>query len=180
MRRTTESSCRRNFFASQPVTRCRLPSRLSRLAMLICGLAFLPAPGLAQDDILAVIEERIATIVESAEPSVVSLARVPRPALTRNLQPIGERADPDDPSNPEFIPYDFGSGVLIQTDSPAHPVAILTNYHVVKGGPVYGNETGKYDVNIFGWLNDRTKFLASILAADPHSDLAVLACCWNR
>ena len=133
-------------------------------------------PARGQTDVLAAIENRITSIVKTAEPSVVSIARVPRPALSSALRPLRPiDANPDDPANPEFIPHDFGSGILISTANSAHPQVILTNYHVVKGGPVYGNESGDFKVNVFVWLNNRRKFLASILAADPHSDLAVLS-----
>jgi serine protease Do len=52
---------------------------------------------------------------------------------------------------------------------------ILTNYHVVKGGPVFGQpQPEDAEVRLYVRFADRSGCDAQIFAADPRSDLAVL------
>ena len=127
-----------------------------------------------------VLEKTLVKVIAEAEKSVVSIARI------RNDHPVrgGRRrpgnffgrpeAELDDPTSPDFIPNDFGSGVIFAPDAEADGPVILTNYHVVKGGPVAGKPDAKSDSRLYVRLHNRRGFYASIVAADPRSDLAVL------
>ncbi len=129
------------------------------------------------------LEKSLIDAIEKAEPAIVSIARirvnktVGRPD---NFNPLGidlrqQQIQPDrsDPNTPEFVPDGFGTGVVIgPVGKQASPV-ILTNYHVVKGGPPV--EKPPRDYHLFVRFADRSGYYAEILAADPRSDLAILA-----
>jgi len=117
--------------------------------------------------LVAAIEESLASAIARCEPSVVSIARVRRPVEGQAFAPDGG----DDafarafsgiaaprPDDPNFIPNEFGTGVVIDTDG-----LILTCYHVIRE-----------DCDHFVTLQDRRVYPARIVAADPRSDLAVL------
>ena len=152
--------------------------------LLICGAPRVQsqeADGLAA---VAAIEQTLVEAIARAEQSVVSIARIKRLAPhvgfeARVLRGLGRsELDLDDPSNPDFIPTDFGSGVVIAVDPPAsnqHRAFILTNYHVVKGGTRTvpdENRPDEYQIWVRG--SNRRGAPASIYAADPRSDLAVI------
>ena len=138
------------------------------------------ADGLAA---VAAIEQALVEAIARAEQSVVSIARIKRTAPQAGLNdlpgpfkiPRGE-FDQDDPSNPDFIPTDFGSGVVIGVDqAPQRRTYILTNYHVVKGGTRHLQDEARTDeFQIHVKASNRRGFAAAIYAADPRSDLAVL------
>ncbi|MBM4076846.1 MAG: hypothetical protein FJ267_14555, partial [Planctomycetes bacterium] len=127
------------------------------------------------------------------EPSVVSIARIkpPPPSVLRRNERFGpfgpglergrreaERNVQENPEHPEYVPNDFGVGILIATGS-LNERFVLTNYHVVRGGPIAGdgslvsNEKLKSDSVLTLKFSDRRSCPASIIAADPRSDLAV-------
>ncbi|HEY2253937.1 MAG TPA: trypsin-like peptidase domain-containing protein [Planctomycetaceae bacterium] len=116
------------------------------------------------------IQDAFIKAIETAEKSVVSISRDKRQALmhadNRNLF-RGERSR--DPADPNWVPNEFGAGVIIDKAG-----LILTNYHLVRGGPVEGKPDQKSDQTLFVRLADRRGFEARIFAADPRSDLAVL------
>jgi len=141
----------------------------------------------------AAIESTLINAISKAESSVVSIARVkPIPTARRNhingafenRNPFdGLRSDdnPDDPTRPNFIPTDFGSGVIIGVDGfnsgGANPPRgyILTNYHVVKGGErTVPDEAHPAEFQLFVKFANRRGAWATIYAADPRSDLAVI------
>jgi serine protease Do len=111
------------------------------------------------------IEQALQSAIEAAEKSVVAIARV-------RIEPAGEESpsrqlitppalagrEPH-PTDPEFEPNEYGSGVVIDAKG-----LILTNYHVL-GNP----QNSKYYV----WIQ-RRPFPATLFAADPWYDLAVL------
>ncbi|MDB5339821.1 MAG: Serine protease [Planctomycetaceae bacterium] len=160
---------------------------------LVGALVFASAPpymyaqeasGLAA---VAAIEQTLVEAIARSEQSVVSIARIKRQAPHIGFEDPFPRAvrgglrsefDADDPSNPDFIPTDFGSGVVIHVDPPAsnlHRAFILTNYHVVKGGTRTvpdENRPDEYQIWVRG--SNRRGAAASIYAADPRSDLAVI------
>ena len=127
-----------------------------------------------------VLEKTLVDAIAKAEKSVVSIARV-----SRTRRAVRERRRPrnffqpglpetDDPASPDFIPNDFGSGIVVAPDEKTGERVILTNYHVVKGGPVDKKANDKSESKLYVRLHNRRGFYASIIAADPRSDLAVL------
>jgi S1-C subfamily serine protease len=116
----------------------------------------------------AALEKTLVDVIARAEKSVVAIARVRR-------EPSGEtfrmelRPDPFDrrpilssvpqPTDPDFIPNEYGAGVAVDRRG-----LILTAYHVL-------GEDSDYYVT----TSERKVYKASIKAADPRSDLAVLS-----
>ena len=130
------------------------------------------------DDLALALENALTKVIEQAEPSVVSIAKVrPAPSEFSSVE-IGpfERLGqpPSDPENPDFQPNSFGAGVIIGGPR-ANERIVLTNYHVVQGGPVFPAHEAKDGTKLFVRFTDRRGCLASIIAADPRSDLAALA-----
>jgi S1-C subfamily serine protease len=153
---------------------------IARLALLAVLILNSDALAVAQDPAIA-LESTLVKLIEQSEPAVVSIARIRPPAIDPRsivIKPLERvpfaptEAPPADPEDPNFQPNAFGAGVLIAGSRPGEKV-VLTNYHVVKGGPVYSaqNEHGS---KLFVRFSDRRSCFASILAADPRSDMAVL------
>ena len=157
--------------------------RLGTGILLACSWA---AAGLAQSPlaadsvtVLASVEEQLVKVIGSAESSVVALGILKREAAAP-LRVDGFGLDvlprPTDEHSPEFLPNEFGSGVLITAGNADEPTAerlVLTMYHLVRGGPVVGKEALP-DRQLRVRLPGRQICSAKILAADPRSDLAVL------
>ncbi len=124
--------------------------------------------GISGANLLAAIEAARAQIIAENERSVVAIARVRKNrtgeliGLEPRPDPFGRRpvaaADPK-PTDPDFIPNEYGTGVVVGRRG-----LILTAYHVL-------GEDSEYYVT----THDRKVFQARIKAADPRSDLAVLA-----
>jgi len=116
----------------------------------------------------AAMEERLVEVIARAERSVVAIARVRREApgelLSIELRPdpFGRRtalvAQPQ-PTDPDFIPNQYATGVVVDRAG-----LILTTFHVLEP------ESDYYVTTI-----DRKVYRASVRAADPRSDMAVLA-----
>lgn len=152
---------------------------------LCCGaLAWLLASGsalLAFDvgtDPISALEEAFTKTIELGEPSVVSIIRDKNAAQPRSdlddIDGFGIRRprtgfDVPRVLSPDYIPTDFGTGVIIHEEG-----LILTCYHVVKGGPIVDRSTAAADSVLLVRLADRRTAFASIVAADPRSDLAVI------
>lgn len=122
--------------------------------------------------VAAALEQAFVKVIEQGEPSVVSIARDKvRPRTVDDFEDRGLRRPREDRSiaNPNYVPNEFGAGVVIRGDG-----LILTNYHVVRGGPAAGNKKTPPDQELYVRLADRRGFSAQIYAADPRSDLAVL------
>jgi len=118
----------------------------------------------------AAIQEAFIKAIETAEKSVVSITRDKRQAFHQdNRIPIFGRNPGADPADPNWVPNEFGAGLVIDKAG-----LILTNYHLVRGGPVEGKPDQKADQTLYVRLADRRGFDARIFAADPRSDLAVL------
>jgi len=141
----------------------------------------------AQDDGLATaraLENTFVGVIERTQKSVVAIARLKkverfhlRPALDPFRREFRQgRQSPllDDPDNPDFVPVDFGAGVIIAPEDRPHERYILTNYHVVKGGPATNLPVGEQNVALFARFADHHSGSVAIKAADPRSDLAVL------
>jgi len=167
---------------------CRQPTRRS-LRTLVCvglvaGLASVAPASVARgDDPAVLLENSLIKAIELAEPSVVSIARIRMPASEPRNIAIGplERFGPmphsegasSDPENPDFQPNNFGAGVIIAGPRAAARI-VLTNYHVVQGGPVFPANSTKDGSKLFVRFSDRRGCYASIMAADPRSDMATL------
>lgn len=130
-----------------------------------------PSTGPAAADIVASIEATMADAIARAEPSVVAIHRDKTPGSQETLavrgrkpSPLfrdGNRADVPifRPPGEDFLSFDFGSGVVIGDKG-----EILTAFHVVRGA-------ARLKVRAAGGQ----AFDAEIIAADPRSDLAVIA-----
>lgn len=112
------------------------------------------------------MESLLVEAIAKAEKSVVAVARLRKP--TSDASPAadlleglgGEGADLfSDPTRPDFVPHDFGSGVVIDSRG-----LILTTYHVVGDIPA-----SRYLV----WIGKKP-YPATVTAADPWLDLAIL------
>ncbi len=130
--------------------------------------------------VVMALEKSLMETIEKTETSVVSIARIrvqSKKQKINNANPFGLNLRRDlqekskNPESPDFIPNDFGSGVIIA--SLGSPL-ILTNYHVVKGGPVAGQSSIANKYRLYVRFANRRGYYASIFAADPRSDLAVL------
>jgi serine protease Do len=126
------------------------------------------------------LENAFVKVIEQAETSVVSIARIKleSPMLLdhKPLNPFGldfrNTLESSQPSSPDFIPNDFGAGIIIAPHQDQTERFILTNYHVVRGGPPVGQKPSEY--RIYVRFANRRGYYAKILAADPRGDLAVL------
>jgi serine protease Do len=116
----------------------------------------------------AAIEKVLVDVIARSEKSVVAIARVrkERPGETFQLEtrpdPFGRRPAPlasPQPGDPDFIPNEYGTGVVVDRRG-----LVLTAYHVL------GEDSDYYVTTA-----DRRVYKASVKAADPRSDLAVLA-----
>ncbi len=138
-----------------------------------------PAPaaasGLSPRDVVAALESVMGDAIARAEGSVVAIAREKsdddetlavrgrEPALNgvgagdRRFGPAGGLVIAD-AFNADVVSFDYGSGVVVGETQ------ILTAYHVVRGAKAL-------HVRAAG----RQAFDAEIIAADPRSDLAVIA-----
>jgi serine protease Do len=128
--------------------------------------------------VLASVEDQLVKVIGSAESSVVALGILKRDPAPVRVDGFGLEipARPADELNPEFIPNEFGSGVLVTAGNSLEPNAerlVLTAYHLVRGGPVVGKDAPT-DRVLRVRLPGRQICEAKILAADPRSDLAVL------
>jgi serine protease Do len=144
-------------------------------------------PGSLQ--VLTALEDVLVDVIARAERSVVSIARVKKPEpgdelgaqFTPNFfREANEPSSPEDnPTNPDFIPNEFGTGVVIDAAG-----LILTNFHVLIS-PAEMAELRDANEDFNNVLRERFSYyvttidrrpfeVTQIVAADPRSDLAVL------
>ncbi|HEX3656373.1 MAG TPA: trypsin-like peptidase domain-containing protein [Pirellulales bacterium] len=116
---------------------------------------------------VAALEQAMVSAIETAQRSVVSIARVSlrgdeagRDRHADVFQPFNQPviSPPHDPTDPDFVPNEFATGVVVDRTG-----LILTNYHVVDP------DSAHYVTTV-----DRKVFQTKIKAADPRSDLAIL------
>jgi serine protease Do len=101
------------------------------------------------------LENLLVDAIAKAEQSVVAVARI------RGAGDVpGDEVRPLEETQPDFVPDDFGSGVVIDAKG-----LILTNYHVL--GKIPGS-------TYYVWVQ-RKPYKAKVKAADPWLDLAVLS-----
>ncbi len=154
-------------------------STLLPIAVALLAWADPPAspPVLSPQDVVAALETAMGDAIAKAEGSVVAISREKsendETLAIRGRDPgvnpeAGRRLDfglaPGminnfDPFGDETLSFDYGSGVVIGDRG-----EILTAFHVVRGARTL-------IVRAVG----RQKFYAEVLAADPRSDLAVIA-----
>lgn len=136
----------------------------------LCGLAAEKAQGQEPSglEVAEAMQEVLVQAIAAAEKSVVAIARVrkqgpgdgfvfefrPDPFGRRTVPPVGPK-----PTDPEFIPSEFATGVVVDRRG-----LILTAYHVL------GEDSDYYVTTQRG-----KRYPAWVKAADPRSDLAVLA-----
>lgn len=127
-----------------------------------------PAAELTGLEAAVAIEEALVEAIARAEKSVVAIARVRRERPGDVIQfefrpdPFGRRAGvlgAREPTDPDFIPNEYAAGVVVDRAG-----LILTAYHVL------GDQSDYYVTTAA-----RRVYRATIKAADPRSDLAVLA-----
>lgn len=155
-----------------PFLTWRFPTAWSLIAVVLTTL--FPISGYGQEGaaILAALEDGFTKIIENAEPSVVSIARI-RQSPPHRLDDSGEFGPPQSEVEETFIPSEFGAGVIFEPPDQPGKRFILTMYHVVKGGHIAGQGRSSTD-DLLIHTHDRRKAKVEILAADPRSDLAVL------
>ncbi len=100
-------------------------------------------------------EDAVVAAIARAEASVVAIVRVRVDDLAKRSRVSGS----DDPTDPDFFPQEYASGVVIDSAG-----LILTNQHVL-GDP----RRSKY----FVWRKGRV-YAARVKAEDPWLDLALL------
>jgi serine protease Do len=139
---------------------------LAALAFLLSSTGFTRADEPTGLQVAAALEQAVTQAISDCEKSVVSIARVSsdRQQATRDRRmgmfALGGTIDPD-PTDPDFVPEEFATGVIIDAAG-----AILTNYHFAH------YERDFYYVTTV----DRKVFMAEFkpIAGDARSDLAVL------
>ena len=163
------------------VRRCGCAS-FSFLILSTIVLSTKPAVAQSSADIFAAIENSVTEAVEKAERSVVAIARIPiapeplERQRARNQFGIHPDLGANDPLAPGYIPKNPGTGILMASPDNPRLRLILTNYHVVKGGQPFRNDGIIRSESRIAVRFSRTQAAwATIYAADPRSDLAVLA-----
>jgi len=83
------------------------------------------------------LERVFVDVIHRVEPSVVSVARIrPSPNISQ-FNPfeieLKGHSDFDKPDSPDFVPNEFGTGIVVAPVRGSDERFILTNYHVVRG-----------------------------------------------
>lgn len=149
---------------------CRMRT-LPILTALVVGLV--PHVGFAQSDGLTAavaLEQTLTQVIEQAEPSVVSIARL-RPAPSETTGFAGERGNAG--TGQDVVPNQFSAGVLMIAPGQTERF-VLTAYHSVRGGVASGKRPAADSSRLEVRLSSRHACTATIYAADPRSDLALL------
>lgn len=126
-------------------------------------------------EIVSSIETVVADAIERAEPSVVAIARTktetnpdhetlavrgrPRAAVTSKPNDANDVIGRQLVQSADYVSFDYGSGVVIGDHG-----QILTAFHVVRGASF-----------LLVRAAGEQQFEAEVIAADPRSDLAVIA-----
>lgn len=148
--------------------RTRNPCMFVGVLAAVAAASSLQAQEPSGGQVVAALEQSLTTAIAAAEGSVVAIARVEHESR-EDVAAIELRADPfgrlqlplgqPKPGDPDFIPSEYGAGVVIDRQG-----LILTHYHVL------GEQS-----EIYVTTAARKTYPARIKAADPRSDLAVLA-----
>ncbi len=141
------------------------------IALAVFAMADPPAPAPSAFDVVSAVETAVADAIANAEASVVAISRDKSenevtqairgksPVRDPNLDRRFARFNGIDVFDAEPMSFDYGSGVVVGNNG-----EILTAYHVVRGARVLR-------VRAVG----QPSFDAEIIAADPRTDLAVIA-----
>ncbi|MCX7394385.1 MAG: trypsin-like peptidase domain-containing protein [Planctomycetales bacterium] len=152
--------------------RCRL-FQLAVILVILCR----QGSSVQAQNLAAALEETIVKLIERVEPAVVSIARVRLNPNALDAEPIHRNQrlalPPTDVEHADFQPNDFGAGILIASNDGRERL-VLTNYHVVRGGPVAPAFFHTDGSILTLRLANRRLCRATIIAADPRSDLAIL------
>ncbi|HET6426215.1 MAG TPA: trypsin-like peptidase domain-containing protein, partial [Planctomycetaceae bacterium] len=132
--------------------------------------------GAAQSDGLSAVaelEQTLTQVIEQSEPSVVSIARwKPNPVeLPEELLRQPERLANQHPH--DLIPNQFAAGIVLMAPGQEERF-VLTTYHSVRGGVITGTKPAADSSRLEVRFSSRHACSATIWAADPRSDLAVL------
>ncbi len=139
-----------------------------------------PSPANSAIDVVSALETTLVDAIARVEPSVVAIAR-DKNGKTEDTTAVRGKYEPPqrvaqepqvgfrgfnnfngfEPEFPDYIASDYGSGVVIGDKG-----EILTTFSVVKGA-------SRLLVRAMGGID----FDAEVIAADPRSDLAVIAPC---
>ena len=133
------------------------------LALTLCADAQEPSAA----TLVASLESALVDAIDKASPSVVAISQVRKrsPGESLNFEIRGGTFGPvlphrlPRPEEPEFIPTEYATGVVLDRRG-----LILTAYHVLQP-----------DSEFFVTTHNHKRYPAWIKAADPRSDLAVLA-----
>jgi serine protease Do len=150
------------------------PPPLASIGLAIISLwsAAAPAPAQEPSGLQAAIalEQVLTKAIETSEKSVVSIARFHREELGINefrpeimVRPglLPMEVPTQDPTNPDFVPNDFATGVIVAREDRIGYV--VTNRHAIEGpGKIWITTTAKRPMP------------AEIVAEDLRYDLAVL------
>jgi S1-C subfamily serine protease len=150
-----------------------MPSFLPLVLLFLCVDPPAEPPQLSAEQVVAAVETVLADAIAQAEESVVAIARVKSEndetlaIRGRNsgrnpvLEPpqLGFPRTNADPFSGDVMSFDYASGVVVGEKG-----EILTAFHAVRGA-------ASLHVRAMG----RQAFYAEITAADPRSDLAVIA-----
>jgi serine protease Do len=146
---------------------------LATIAWLLGG-ARLPAQEISGLEVAGRVERAVTDAIARAEPSVVAVARVRKPARRAAAEggrlPLGSGDRRGllelEPTSPDFIPNEFASGVVLDRAG-----FIVTNFHVL-GDP--------RENDYYVWVRRRpyqvldVEVPEQVMAGDPWTDLAVL------
>ena len=149
----------------------------SSVTILAALVPFLigPSPVLAQDAPVPAgalaLERSLVQVARRVEDSVVAIARyqVASTPPSPNPSDVPPTVDPD---HPDFIPNEYGTGIVVSDPGDTTRRLILTCFHVVTGPPVAAGQNPTHKLHVR--FSNRRGCPAMILAADPRSDLAIL------
>jgi serine protease Do len=146
------------------------PTMVSRSVLYRCPLLgillFCASQGRAAEPDAAqaamALQDLFVKAVAIGETSVVAITRVRKdlqePAVALRF-PFGAARQSIDPSSPDFVPSDFGAGVIVDETG-----LILTTLHVL----------GDVDTSTYYVWHQKRPFFATVAATAPWYDLAVL------
>ena len=149
------------------------------LTIILCFL-IVPSPAMAQEPAVA-LEDSVIKVVEEWESSVVSIARfkpAPFEAVAEEHKPFPLPRGLRESREVDLLPNDFGAGCLVSPPDSQERL-VLTNFHVVRGGPIFPNTRAEDRTELIISFADRRRCQGAIIAADPRSDLAVLRLDWG-
>jgi len=157
---------------------CRLQS------CFLVALVLLSPANACADDAGKALESNFTNVIEQGEQSIVSVARLVATPAQGIPAPLGQqdRRGLVGPDQPDFVPTDFGTGVIITPPKERQRPGVayvLTNAHVVLGSRRSGDwipfeDARRVSARIAVRLHSRHLLPATLVAADPRSDLAVL------